>query len=75
MLGTLAAIVLPDLQVPPQMPSLFDPLQDYLWLEHRVEVPVIDWPSPRVRVIRISAQAYNAPAQYQFLADLLRALR
>ncbi len=75
MLGSLAAIPLPPLRVPSQAPSLFDPLQDYLWHQHRLEVPVIDWPSPRVRLIRVSAQAYNTLEQYQLLADLLRALR
>ncbi len=75
MLGSMAAVLLPPLRVPPQPPSLFDPLQDHLWRQHRIEVPVIDWPSPRVRLIRVSAQAYNAPGQFQFLADQLRALR
>ncbi len=75
MLGSMAAVLLPPLRVPPQPPSLFDPLQDFLWHQHRIEVPIIDWPSPPVRLIRVSAQAYNAPGQFQFLADQLRALR
>ena len=75
MIGSIAAVPLPPLRVPPQAPSLHDPLQDHLWFQHRIEVPVIDWPSPPVRVIRVSAQLYNAPAQYQLLADQLRALR
>ena len=75
MLGAMAAIPLPQLNVPPQLPSLFDPLQDHLWHAHRIEVPVMDWPSPRVRLIRISAQAYNSLEQFHFLADTLRALR
>ncbi len=75
MLGAMAAIPLPPLRVPPQPPSLFDPLQDHLWHAHGIEVPVMDWPSPRVRLIRISAQAYNSLDQFHFLADQLRALR
>ena len=75
MLGAMAAIPLPPLSVPPQPPSLFDPLQDHLWHAHGIEVPVMDWPSPRVRLIRISAQAYNSLDQFHFLADQLRALR
>lgn len=75
MLGSLAAIPLPPLHLPDQPPSLFDPLQDWLWHQHRVEIPVIDWPSPRIRVIRLSAQLYNTVADYQFLADLLRSVR
>ena len=75
MLGSMAAVLLPPLRVPPQPPSLFDSLQDFLWREHRIEVPVIDWPSPRVRVVRVSAQVYNTAGQFQWLADQLRALR
>jgi isopenicillin-N epimerase len=80
MLGSMAAILLPDLQIPPQQPSdhtqpPLDALQDHLWHAHRIEVPVMDWPSPRVRLIRVSAQAYNSAMQYDFLAEQLRALR
>ena len=75
MLGAMAAVELPPLRVPPQPASLFEPLQDFLWFERRVEVPVIDWPSPRLRLVRVSAQAYNTLEQFHFLADQLRSLR
>lgn len=79
MLGSMAAIPLPALKVPPQprRPNelALDPLQDHLWHAHRIEVPVMDWPSPRLHLLRISAQAYNSLEQYHFLAEKLRELR
>jgi hypothetical protein len=32
------------------------------------------WPSPPVRLLRISPQAYNSFAQYEYLATALRLL-
>lgn len=75
MLGAMAAIPLPPLRIAADPRQEFDPLQDWLWLEHRIEVPVIGWASPRHRLLRISAQAYNSLEQYDMLADLLRSLR
>ena len=38
-----------------------------------VEVPVVGWPRPPQRVLRISAALYNTPADYDRLADALEA--
>jgi len=54
-------------------PDRRDPLQTRLLTEHRIEVPVNHWPAPGRRVLRISAQLYNTPAQYQRLAGALSA--
>jgi len=69
MLGSMACVPLPD-GVPD--PPAIDPLQDRLWHDHRIEVPVIAWPRPPRRLLRVSAQLYNAPGQYALLAGALR---
>ena len=74
MLGAMATVILPPLHLPPTPPSPMEPLQEWLWQTARVEVPVMAWPTPRVDLLRVSAQAYNTLDQYRFLADLLRAV-
>lgn len=62
MLGSMAAIPLPgdgDGQA----------LQDRLFFEHNIEVPVMPWPG---RLLRVSAQLYNTMKDYERLADALR---
>jgi isopenicillin-N epimerase len=75
MIGSLASLPLPDGDsgsVNELFP--FDGLQDRLFQEYRIEVPVIAWPAPPRRVLRISAQLYNSSPQYVALATALRAL-
>jgi isopenicillin-N epimerase len=89
MLGSLAAIEIPDGIAPPPTPPGAaadpqatyppDPLRDALHDEDRIEVPVFTWPhtpadaAPPRRMLRISAQLYNEPADYDRLADALAA--
>ena len=89
MLGSLAAIEIPDSIAPaPEPPAAdadpnatypFDPLRDALSAEDRIEVPVFTWPhtpadsAPRRRLLRVSAQLYNEPADYDRLASALAA--
>ncbi|HEY2324001.1 MAG TPA: aminotransferase class V-fold PLP-dependent enzyme [Thermoanaerobaculia bacterium] len=72
MIGSLAAVPIPD--SPHTAHSLFgnDPIQDVLFNEYRIEVPVMLWPQAPKRVLRVSAQLYNEPAEYERLADALR---
>lgn len=49
-----------------------DVLQRTLFEAHRIEVPVIHWPKPPHRLLRVSAQAYNSLAEYEALAAVLR---
>jgi isopenicillin-N epimerase len=87
MLGSLAAIELPDsVQPSPVAPDATadphstyppDPLRDALSDEDAIEVPVFNWPhtaadaAPRRRLLRISAQLYNSAADYDRLAAAL----
>lgn len=73
MIGSMAAVPAhvrcPDVEADP----LIDPLQEWLWRAHAIEVPVVPWGDGRL--VRVSAQAYNDPAEYARLADALRGLQ
>ena len=71
MLPSMAAFPMPDGR-PGDKASVFgDPLQDVLFDQFQIEVPVLPWPSPPKRLLRISAQLYNTPDDYQKLAEAL----
>ena len=72
LLGSLAALPLPAArgERPAPVPGL-DALQQRLWERHRIEVPVMHWPAWPARLLRISAQIYNSPEQYEKLAAAL----
>jgi isopenicillin-N epimerase len=75
MIGSLASIPLPPgPDAPPSSPLYADPLQQELLDRWKIEVPVIPWPASPGRLIRISAQLYNAPDQYDLLASALGGL-
>jgi isopenicillin-N epimerase len=74
MLGSMAALPLPDGSLD-TAPSLYgDPLQDALLDTFKIEVPIVPWPAPPKRLVRISAQLYNEEAEYERLADALATL-
>ena len=58
----------------PNSPLYLDPLQDAMRTEHRIEVPIIPWPAPPRRLLRISAQLYNDIDQYRLLAEAIDSL-
>ncbi|MEO0971841.1 MAG: aminotransferase class V-fold PLP-dependent enzyme [Pseudomonadota bacterium] len=73
MIGSLAAHPLPpgSSSGPPSSMLYTDALQTRL-LEHcGVEVPIVPWPAPPARLVRLSAQLYNTPAEYERLAESL----
>src|SRR5262245_9584959 len=76
LIGSLVAVPIRDAadNQPPASPLYSDPLQDELREQHGIEVPIIPWPAPPRRLLRISAQLYNALPQYQFLANALAML-
>lgn len=68
--GALAAILLP-----PGKPAGGDgpgTLNDVLWREHQIEVPVFPFPTPDARTIRLSAHLHTPPGAYARLGDVLR---
>lgn len=75
LLGAMAAVPLPDGARTARRGSHdTDPLQDRLLFDHRTEVPIVSWPSPPRRLIRVSAQAYNRRADYEPLFAALPGL-
>jgi isopenicillin-N epimerase len=75
MIGSLVALPLPDGSPdPPTSPLYLDPLQDALMATHAIEVPIVPWPAPPKRLVRISAQIYNEIEEYEALARALASL-
>lgn len=75
MIGSLAAVPIPDGSLEPPTSGLYcDPLLDALRDEAGIEVPIVPWPAAPRRLIRISAAAYNVSADYERLAVALPAL-
>ena len=76
LIGSLASVPIPDAtdRTPSKNPLYLDALQDRLLAEFGIEVPVVPWPAPPQRLLRVSAQLYNALPQYERLAGALRRL-
>jgi isopenicillin-N epimerase len=69
MIGSLASLPLPDGAADALSPPLYlDPLQRALFDRHAIEVPVMPWPAPPRRLLRISAQIYRQPGAFETLA-------
>jgi isopenicillin-N epimerase len=72
MVGAMAALPLPDGSPEPPPSALYmDELQNRLLDGHGVEVPVIPWPAPPRRLLRVSAQVYNTIDDFRRLAAVL----
>ena len=71
MLGSMAAVPIPDGKPGDEASPFGDPLQDELFDGFRIEVPVMPWPSPPKRLLRVSAQLYNSIDEYSKLAEAL----
>ncbi|NBD11569.1 aminotransferase class V-fold PLP-dependent enzyme [Corallococcus silvisoli] len=75
MVGSMACVALPDgFPERPEPPLYLDPLHVRLFDAHHIEVPVTPWPRAPRRHLRLSAQLYNTPADYEALGDALEAL-
>ncbi|MEK9863705.1 MAG: aminotransferase, partial [Verrucomicrobiota bacterium] len=66
-------VQIPDtnMPIPESTPLYSDSLQDKLWSEHQIEVPIVPWPHHPRRLLRISAQLYNQSSDYQKLIEVL----
>ncbi|MGZ5383339.1 MAG: aminotransferase class V-fold PLP-dependent enzyme [Acidimicrobiia bacterium] len=71
MLGSMAAVPVPDASGP-RHHSRPPYLQERLWEDHRIEVPVNVWPEWPHLLLRVSAQIYNEVKHFEQLADVLR---
>jgi isopenicillin-N epimerase len=71
MIGSMAPILLPDGAREGIAWRRPDPIQARLFDGSGIEVPVMSWPAPPRRHVRISAQLYNDRAHYARLADVL----
>lgn len=77
MIGSMATLILPEPDAHfAGRPTIYDdPMQDALYDNHRIQVPV--WPfggtggTPALRLMRISAQVYNSLDEYRRLGDAL----
>ena len=75
MIGSLAALPVPEGFAPPAVDGERDPLHVALFERHGLELPVFTWAALACRILRISAQIYNSAADYERLAEALAALR
>lgn len=71
MIGSIASVVLPPSSLGPRPFPYPHALQDRLVNEARVQAPVFPWPAHPARLLRVSAQLYNSPEQYEYLAAAL----
>jgi isopenicillin-N epimerase len=75
MIGSIASFRLPDgSDEPSDSPLYADPMQQILREKYAVEVPIIPWPAPPRRLLRISAQYYNTLEDYHRLSVALKEL-
>ncbi len=74
LIGSLASVPIPDAdsEAAPSSPLYADPLQDWLRSAYSIELPIIPWPAPPKRLLRISAQLYNSLPQFELLAEALK---
>jgi len=74
-IGSMVSFPIPPLKEKPTvLKGLWDPDQERLFKEYKIEVPIMFWPEEPYRLIRISAQAYNEKWHYDLLGDALRAI-
>lgn len=52
-------------------PGEFDPIQEKLYSEYKIEIPIINWGRTNQRFIRYSCFLYNSLEQYEYLGGVL----
>jgi isopenicillin-N epimerase len=72
MVGSMASLPLPDARGDRQTADgERDPVQEALYRDWAIQVPVIPWPEPGLRLLRLSAQLYNSREQMAYLREAL----
>jgi isopenicillin-N epimerase len=74
MIGAIAVVPLPEqlsMYKQGEQSREWPGLQDILFERFNIEVPIIPWSTPFKQMVRISAQLYNTPEQYNYLARAL----
>lgn len=71
MLGCMASVPLPERALDEPAGRYGEALQDRL-VARGIQVPIVPWPRPGKRLVRISAQLYNTPDDYRRLAAVLQ---
>lgn len=73
MLGSMACVRLPDRSAAEEgRPTKYhDPLHDALIERHRVQAPIVPFPGPPRRYVRLSAALYNDIGEYEYLAGAI----
>ena len=71
--GSMATLPLPQAFQGRSKTIKIDPEQSFLYDEFGVEVPFFRRGEPERRYFRISAHLYNSLAEYEYLAEVLRA--
>jgi isopenicillin-N epimerase len=75
MIGSLAALPVPEGFAPAPVDGERDPLQIALFDRFGLELPVFTWAALACRILRVSAQLYNSAADYERLGEALTVLR
>ncbi|VXD17572.1 aminotransferase class V-fold PLP-dependent enzyme [Planktothrix paucivesiculata] len=52
----------------------YSDLNQKLWEDYQIEVPIMPWEDQTMSLMRISAQIYNHLSQYEYLAEILLGL-
>lgn len=74
MIGSLATVPWTDGQEPARSAFYVDPRQNELYRRFGIEVPIVPFPGPMNRAVRISAQLYDAREEYVYLAEAMKTL-
>jgi isopenicillin-N epimerase len=70
--GSMIALPIPASGDDPPKDGQRDPLQDALWQQHRIEIPIIHWHGRRF--VRVSCHLYNSRSDIDHLVDALTTL-
>ena len=74
MVGSMASFPIKDAQTEPRPPLFIDALQDALFFDYKIEVPVMYFPKFPKRLLRISSAIYNEIEDYEKLSEVLKKL-